>query len=266
MLAQDIALALCGRGLREDLSSRLESESVRERWESGKQQGDNNLQRYLDSFDAGVAEIDPHLSDYQRGLVLETARNAWEQLWYPPPDNCAESYLHPYLNDLESGKALDRLSELNELGATVIVELLNSIAVNEEELERLQDEVTRTEAVAPHVDTKRDRLGKVNGQIQELDQEIGGLKREMSSLEGQINAKNTELTKLAGQWDQAKPSVRRAMRALNVSSIVDEVVTKAVPSQIDAIAKAMTDAHQSMGPWKNIRRVHAHRTVSGYRR
>lgn len=77
------------------------------------------------------------------------------------------------------------------------------------------------------------------------------------ALEGQINQKNTELTRMAGQWDAAKPAVRRAMRALKVSSMVDEVVAKAVPNQIQAIAKAMTKAHASMAHKKDlVERIH----------
>jgi DNA sulfur modification protein DndD len=85
-----------------------------------------------------------------------------------------------------------------------------------------------------------------------LDQEIGALKREMSALESQMNQKNTELTKLARQWHQAKPSLRRFMRALKVASMVDEIVAKAVPSQIEAIAAAMTRAHRSMAHKKDL--------------
>ena len=257
LLAKDIALALAGLNLREELRKRLEAEGVRERWENGKLQGDSNLERFLGTIDHGMIAIDPRLSEHQRGGVLEAARAAWEQLWHPPPEGCAEGHLHPYLNELERSKVIDRLDELDELGAPMIVELLNSIAVNEDELERLQEEVTRTESVAPHIDKKRERLTMLHGQIQELDQEVGALKREMAALESQINAKNTELTKLAGQWDQAKPSVRRAMRALQVSSMVDEIVAKAVPSQIDAIAKAMTAAHHSMAHKKDlVERIH----------
>lgn len=252
LMMKDIALALSGLGLRESLKEQLDSESVRERWESGRKQGDSNLERFLGAVNSGMEGIDPSLTTGQKDAVLDSARAAWEKLWYPPPDNCAEHFLHPYLNELERSKVIDRLDELDELGAPYIVELLSSIAANEDALKRLQDEVTRTEAVAPHVDNKRERLTKLNGEIQQLDQEIGALKREMSALESQINSKNTELTKLAGQWDQAKPSVRRAMRALRVASMVDDIVAKAVPSQIDAIAAAMTDAHRSMAHKKDL--------------
>src|SRR6056297_248719 len=252
LMMKDLALALSGLGLRKSIKHRLLSEGVRERWQSGKNQGDSNLERFLASVDTGMQDIDPSLSEGQRAGVLDSARSAWEKLWYPPPDNCADEYRHPYLNELERSKVIDRLDELDELGAPAIVELLSTIAANEESLKRLQDEVTRTEAVAPHVDSKRERLTQVNGELQQYDQEIGALKREMAALETQINQKNTELTKLSGQLDQAAPSARRAARANKVALMVDEIVAKAVPSQIDAIAAAMTKAHRAMAHKKDL--------------
>lgn len=252
LMMKDIALALSGLRLREALKERLAGEGVRERWENGRSQGDSNLERFISAVDSGMKGINPALSSGQRSAVLESARSAWENLWFPPPDNCADDYLHPYLNEVERAKVIDRLEELDELGAPAIVELLNLIASNEEALRRLHEEVARTEAVAPHADSKRERLSQLNGEIQAFDQETGALKREMSALEAQINQKNTELTKLAGQWDQAKPSMRRAMRALKVASMVDEIVANAVPSQIEAIAAAMTKAHRSMAHKKDL--------------
>lgn len=252
LLMKDLALALSGPGLRTSIKKRLLSEGVRERWENGKDQGDSNLERFLASVDTGMQEINPSLSVEQREGVLDSARNAWDKLWYPPPDNCADEYLHPYLNELERSKVIDQLDELDKLGAPAIVELLNTIAANEDSLKRLQDEVTRTEGVAPHVDDKRERLTQVNGELREYDQEIGALRREMASLETQINQKNTELTKLSGQLDQAAPSARRAARANKVALMVDEIVAKAVPSQIDAIAAAMTKAHRAMAHKKDL--------------
>jgi len=166
LMMKDLALALSGLSLRTSVKATLLSEGVRERWESGKNQGDSNLERFLSSVDTGMHEINPSLSDGQREGVLNSARSAWEKLWYPPPDNCADAYLHPYLNELERSKVVDRLDELDALGAPAIVELLSSISANEDSLKRLQDEVTRTEAVAPHVDKKRERLTQVNGELQ----------------------------------------------------------------------------------------------------
>lgn len=252
LLVKDIALALSGTALRATLRARLTAESVRDGWERGKHQGDNNLDRFIGALQRGVSNIVPALTEYQGGAVLQCARNAWEELWFPPPESCAESYLHSYLNELERLKVIDQLAELDKLAAPFIMEVLQNIAADEGALQRLQEEVTRTEAIAPHVDKKRERLSRLNGKIQQLDQEVGALNREISALLGQINQKNAELTRLSGQWDQAKPAVRRATRAMRVASMVDEIVSKAVPSQINAIAAAMTKAHRSMAHKKDL--------------
>ncbi len=252
MLADDVALALSGDGLREAVKCRLESETVRERWESGRRQGDSNLERFLGAVDVGMHDITPQITEHQRMGVLETARNAWEQLWSPPPENCADAYLHPYLNEMDRSKVIGQLEELGQLGASVIVELLDSIAANEGEEERLRNEIARIEDVAPHVDAKRERLTVLNEQVDEQAREVGSLEREIVALDKRLKDKNTELTKLSGQQDQAKPSVRRATRARKVADMVDVIVASAVPSQIDAIARAMTDAHRSMAHKKDL--------------
>ena len=252
LMMKDLALALSGLGLRENVKTRLLSEGVRERWESGKNQGDSNLERFLTSVDTGMREINPALTGGQRKGVLDSARSAWGKLWDSPPDNCAEEYLHPYLNEQERSKVIARLDEIDELGTPEIVELLSAISANEDARKRLQEEVHRIESVAPHVDTIRERCQQVGDEIQQYDQEIGALKREMSALESRINQKKIDLAKLSAQVDLSRPSARRAARANKVALMVDEIVAKAVPSQIDAIAAAMTEAHRLMAHKKDL--------------
>ena len=252
LMMKDIALALSGMTLRTNLKERLRRETVRDRWESGKNQGDSNLERFIGAVDIGISGINPTLSDAQRNAVLGCTRGAWVNLWYPPPDDCAEDYLHPYLNELERSKVIECLDDLDALSAPTIVELLNRIAADGDALKHLQEEVTRTETVAPQVDKKRERLSQLNHEIEHHHQESEALKREKSALESQMNQKNIELSKLTGQLDQAKPSARRATMAIKVASMVDKIVASAVPSQINAIAGAMTEAHRSMAHKKGL--------------
>jgi DNA sulfur modification protein DndD len=120
-MIKDIAVALCGLELRESLKRRLAEETVRERWINARKQGDSNLERFLGAVEAGITKIVPALSEPQRRGALDSARAAWEMLWHPPPDDCADEYLHPYLNEVERSKVIDRLDELDELGAPTIV-------------------------------------------------------------------------------------------------------------------------------------------------
>lgn len=124
--------------------------------------------------------------------------------------------------------------------------VLDTLREAENRLERLQDEVRRTEGIAPHVDKKRTQLSDLNNKIEYLGREMDRLNREMAAQKSEINNKNSTLAQKSAEWNQAQPSLRRAGRAHKVASIVDRIVARAVPSQIKAIAQAMTDAHRAM--------------------
>jgi DNA sulfur modification protein DndD len=252
LLMQDLALALSGKTLRQSVKEQLESEEIREGWESGKNQGDRNLDQFINTFDKGVKKINPSLTSKQRELLIENINSAWEKLWYPPPDNCAETYLHPFLTGLERSKVIELLNELEGLGASEVTDILRKISENENSHKHLRDEITRIETVAPDIDKKRDELSKVNGEISKYDHDIGGIERELSALDSQINSKNVELARSTSQVGQALPSTRRAACADGVALMVDQIVEKAVPSQIKAIATAMTKAHRSMSHKKGL--------------
>lgn len=252
LLAQDIALALSGRGLREQLKSSLQGEILRDKWQVGRQQGDANLEKYLATVQASLDRVRPDLADPQKEAVINIASEAWETLWNPPPADISDSIVHGYLNEMDKLKVVEQLDQLDELGAPAVVELLDAISANSEAYEKLQHEITRTESIAPHVDKKKADLSGVNARLQEVDQELGALKREVSVYEADLVKKNTELSKLSGAWDQAKPSLRRASRALKVATMIDAIVSQAVPSQISAVAKAMTGAHHSMAHKKDM--------------
>ena len=252
LLMEDISLALAGGDLRRALINRLAAENALEQWEGGKKQGDSNLDRYLEAVKSNLMSIAPQLTDSQCKDVLTTVSQEWEKLWYPPPDNCAEECLHDYISTSDRTKVVESLTELDDLGAHTITELLKDIAENETNLKRLRDEITRIEAVKPQVDEKRERLSELNEKIEKMDRDTGVLQRDLTGLDSQVKQKRTDLAQLMSQMDQAKPAIRRATRAMKVASMVDDIVANAVPSQMGAIAQAMTDAHHSMAHKKDI--------------
>ena len=252
LMLKELALALSGTRLRQSSKERLSSEDILERWENGKNQGDQNLENFIDAVNSGIQDINPKLDDEQCASILKNVRNAWTKLWYPPPENCAKEYLHSYLNRNERLKAIEQLEELDQLSSREITELLANLSRSESDLMHLKDEVRRIENVAPEVDKKREELNEINTEIEGFDKEIGALDREIESLDGQINSKHQELARMSSKIDQAAPSTRRATQAEQVALMIKDIVSKAVPSQINAIADAMTKAHRLMVHKKDL--------------
>lgn len=256
LLANDIALALAGVGLRERLSTRLASESILDKWETGKQQGDSRIDAFIDALDLGVSEINPSVGETRRERIMEIARNAWDKLWYPPPLNCADEYHHPYLDESGRGNVRQHLQRLGEVSAPSVINLLDSIDADSGKLKRLRAEIAHLESVAPHLEKKRERLILLNSEIGNLDQEIGAIRRENQSLDAQIKIKNENLGGLYARRDKAKPVARKISRAIDVANMIDEIVLAAVPSQIEAIANAMTTAYKDMAHKQIVERIY----------
>lgn len=189
LLAQDIALALSGRGLREQLKKTLQGEIIREKWLAGRQQGDTNLERYVESVRGSLDRVQPHLDSMQRDSIVSIAREAWESLWSPPPEGMTDSVVHSYLNEIDRIKVVDKIDGLDELGAPQVVELLDQISADEDAQYKLQQEIMRTETITPHIDRKKSELNAINGRLSEVDQELGALRREVVVYEADIAKK-----------------------------------------------------------------------------
>jgi len=252
LLSEEVALALSGAKLRDRLKGRLESENIRANWESGKQQGDDRIENFLQDMDQKMDDIVPPVSDRQQVEVLDIARDSWGKLWNPPPAGCAEEYLHEYLSAHERNLVIDQLNAQDNLGAVEIFRLLGLISDHENRLKQIQDEVTRLESVAPAVNEKREKLKALESTIETLGGEERRLSHERQGLDGQVSAKNAELARMRLKIDEAKPTMRRAGRARTVAAMVDGIVDKAVPKQFDKISAAMTDAHRSMAHKKDL--------------
>ena len=252
LLSEDIALALAGSGLRKKLKNRLESENVRANWESGKQQGDSRIQNFLDAMDQQMDNIEPSISDAQQADVLKIAAEAWVNLWFPPPYNCAEKYFHPYFSVHERGIVIDKLNNQDSLGAAEIVSLLDSIAENEYHLKRISDEIARIEAIKPELDEKLVSLKKLQSEIDSLTKKVGGLESERKGLDGQVAAKTADLARMYKNIEDAKPSLRRAACAREVVTILGKIISKSVPEQMKKIADEMTKAHRKMAHKKDL--------------
>ena len=261
LLSEDIAVALSGTKLRKQLKNRLESENIRADWLSGKQQGDSRIDSFLEAMDEQMDVIEPPISDSQQIKVIEIAREAWNKLWFPPPANCAEDYLHSYLSTSERSVVIKKLDEQNNFGAATVVDLLDSISKNESKRSRIRDDVTKIESIEPTLQKKRERLKELNSRIEFMSKEKSVLDNERAGLDGKVNDKSAELARLYQKIEVAKPAVRRADRARLVASMVNKIIEQAVPKQMDKIGDEMTKAHRSMAHKKDL--IHQIKIVDG---
>ena len=254
-LSNDLSLALAGKSLRDQTLARLSAETIREDWEAGRKQSETGLERFLGAVGKGLATIEPELLDVQRDAVEKVVGSSWEELWHPPPENCAESYLHPYLRGAERDATASTLQRISQISNDSIANILEKIGHAEKSHGRLENEIAQLEGISPQVEAKANEIKKLNQEVDALASEMGKLRRELDALEAQINQKRKEHARYTERLDKAAPSVRRANWADKVAVAIKSIVADAVPGQIDAVSDAMTRAFRAMSHKDIVERV-----------
>ena len=246
MLIGDLALALCGRVLRSETADRLRREDRREQWESGKAQGDSRLETFVSALAANVEGVRPPLVTEQQTAVMEQVRLVWDKLWYPPDEDTAEEFRHAHLSGLERSKTRERLLALDSVAANRVLSVLDEATLHEVQIDRLQEEFNRTQTIGPDLDAKRQRLGEMSATLGARQRELGGVRQHVGLVQGQLDNKRRELNKLRAELGTAAPGLRRAAKAEQVAQVLDAIAADAVPTQIGAVAQAMTAAYRSI--------------------
>lgn len=246
MLVGDLALALSGRHLRSITCDRLRQEERREQWVAGKAQGDSRLDSFVAALGKTVDEVAPPLAGDQQAAVMEKVRQVWDRLWNPPDEDTAPSFRHGHLTGSERVRARERLSALDGIAVSSVLSVLDEAAVHETQIDRLQEELNRTQTIGPEIDTKRQRLGSLSSELGGKQRELGGLRSQAQAAQVQLDNKRKELARIRSELGHAAPSLKRAAMAEKIAGVLDLIATDAVPTQIGAVAEAMTAAYKSI--------------------
>lgn len=246
LLADDVALALVGTNLRTQTVDRLRSEERREAWEKGKDQGNSNLERYVSAVDEGLRRLVPPLVDSQRQVILEEVRSAWHALWHPAPVDAAETYIHSALMGSARSQAIDRIVAVGLRSASELNAVVANIRQSVETAESKKRERFMREQNVPESEGLLTRFKVVRDEIARLTMQQQSATNSKLALEGELGSKRQELGRYTDSIGRGAPTLRRASQAETVAKLIDEIMKDAVPTQVGAVAEAMTKAWKSM--------------------
>jgi DNA sulfur modification protein DndD len=252
LLAGDLAIALAGEALRGETLGRLESEEVREKWETGRAQGAQGLSRFIDRLRESVAGITPKLSDDQLRSVLEEARAAWEALWYPPPPNCADDVLRTHLRGVAREQAAQRLRAAGNVSVGTLRETLATLQDSQEKADAKRKEYMGLEANAPAAQEKQAALSKVSEEIGKLREALRADLTARDAAEGNLQAKRAEFGRYSEARGRGAIPLRRAKQAEAAAEMITALLRDALPTQVEEVAKRMTEAWNAMARKKGL--------------
>ncbi len=246
LIREDVALAVSGRELRERTRKRLEAEAKLERWEAGRDEGAQNLDRFTLELGRRVSALEPPLDDDLRLAVVEAGKAAWDALWHPPPEDCPENYLHSSLNGTMRDRAVERLLSLDNHSEGEIASQEERFRLAVERADSTKEEWLELESTAPEIDRMTERLRELAKEEGRYKSRRDEAERAIKSQEAGLAQKRAELGRYMSHMGANAPALRRAKYADRYADLVQGLLEDAVPSEVSEVAEEMTRAWKAM--------------------
>ena len=246
LISGDIAFAIAGTSLRNATLDRLQSEAKRETWEAGRDEGNRNLDRFAADLSTRMDRFEPSVQESLRDAVVAAAKEAWAALWHPPPDGCADGYLHPALAGTTRTGVIDRLEAVGRHSAGEIsgqVERFNAAVETAEAKKRERFELER---MAPEIDQQAARLRELTEQSGRCKEQRDAAQREIEADTAALGDRRAELARYVSSLGTHAPALAYAAKADAYIKLLDDLLEDAVPYEVGEVADEMTRAWKAM--------------------
>lgn len=255
LLTNHIALSLAGADLRFETRKRLKEEGLREQWEIGKKQGDNNLSKFITSLEDGTTNIKPPLTETQKELLKQQIINSWQNIWFPPPDNCASEYRHDYLTENLRTLITERLDRLDELAINQVNYMLEDIKDLEVKIKQIDAQIAQQSGTEHELERIRDELKRIEGEKDALRSKQRELENHLEGIKSQLNPKRQELGRLQEKLHSVGPNLKKSSFADRVATLLSTIVEEAIPFHIEDLSKEMTKAYKAMAHKQIVKKI-----------
>jgi len=255
-VASKLPFHLVSRELMEELSKQVQEEIARDSWDARKRSLEPEKAKFIGTFYATTEPpLEPELT-VEQGAALKARLNAaWESLFYPMPEGCAEVVVHEYLG----AKRPSLLQTMNGLrmGAQDVLGLVAKREALQKKIRDLVHRYTKIEGVDRDGSLARlnAELTAVNVTLDQRQRELGDIERQMSGLKGTIDQERALYAREHEKFVLANPVKSMVGRAERVSKLIGGLIPQLYALKVEQLASAMTDVYKKLAHKKQVDRI-----------
>lgn len=256
ILATKLPFHLVGRETLDVLSQQVRAEISRESWEERRRNLEPEKTKFIGTFyDTSEPPLEPALTNNQETALQARLNAAWESLFYPMPEGCADTIMHDYLGAKRTAllSAVDGL----RVGAQDVLGLIAKRATLQKRIRELINRYTKIEGV-----DKDGTLAKLQGEsasinvtLDQRQRELGDLDRQLVGLKGTIDQERALYMREHERFVQANPLKSMVGRAERVCNLIGELIPQMYALKVDQLAKSMTDVYKKLAHKGQVHRV-----------
>lgn len=244
MLATHLPLQLVRRPLHEALFEALAQEDKLSSWERFRAEQQPRWQKFHDSFFSSEWITALCMMPGARPSLEKTLTEAWESLFFPKPEGCADIQWHSYLQSNERNK-LEAMRQRIRVSNSELRDRAQQLEEATQAKWRLQQERIRLEGAdgndrSAEVERIRGELNVINGRRDDLTREILALDNELKSLQADLPQLTATYERERKKLIESHPERIAAQRAERIISMIDEMLPELYKLKLADLSAAAT--------------------------
>ena len=245
MLATHLPLQLVRRSLHEALTEALIQEDTLSSWERFRDEQQPRWQKFHDKFFSSEwIKALCMMPGGARESLERTLSEAWESLFFPKSEGCAESHWHTYLQLNERNK-LEVMRQRIRVSSGELRERAEQLEDSVEAKWRLQQERIRLEGAggndrSAEVARIRSELDGINLRRDELNRAILELENELKSLHADLPQRTAVYERERKKLAESHPERIAAQRAERLIAMIDELLPELYKLKLADLSAAAT--------------------------
>lgn len=256
VVATKLPFHLVSRDLMESLSGQIQQEIARESWESRKRSLEPEKAKFIGTFyDTTEPPLQPELTPEQETALHARLNAAWESLFYPMPEGCAEQVLHEYLGPKRQ-VVIQTMNGLR-MGAQ---DVLGLVSKRESLQKKIRELVSRYSKIEGHdrdgtIAKLNAELTAVNATLDQRQKELGDVERQIAGLKGAIDQERALYAREHEKFVQANPVKSMVGCAEKVCNLIEDLIPQLYGLKVEQLAAAMTDVYKKLAHKKIVHRI-----------
>ena len=254
LLGDRLPFHLAAPALHDLLRERLKAERRLGEWEDRKRGLESERQHFAERF----LEND-HLQHFSRTEKsgLEIALNeAWESLFWPRPEGCANQVLHAYLEPRQRIRLDEALSAFGVSAGQIReqVRLKAALIIRLKELEnrRIQLQGVDDDGALRKLN---DELKAVQEALNQLNRTRGDLERQLTALDSDIKHAREDYERENSKYLNAEPAQSVARKAARIMELIDDLLPSLFEQKTQALSAKVTERFKFLSHKKSVDRI-----------
>lgn len=257
VLGSRLSFHLISQEIRDVYVGQLKAEEERIKWDARKNTLEPDKEKFVTRFFAEDApRFSPDLTGEQQTTVVQRLETAWESLFYPLPEGCAEEIIHDYIHGVKRQQVIGMMENLS-IGAQDILGLLERRDNLHEKIRNLRNRLAKIEGIDRDgtLAALNMEMSAFNGQIDQKHQEAGSIEKQISTLQVNINNERSNYQREHEKFLKANPVKSDVARAERVCKLIEELIPSLYTQKIQRLGYAMTSVFQQLSHKKQVAHI-----------